>query len=398
MRGFVGSLAVVALMSGCGSGGGKPQAHGGNAGSSAGLGGTPGGTGAGGGRAGQNGEGPGGSGAGGASAGQGGSAAGGGGTGVEPTIVATFDTVPVSLGLDATNLYVTLSGTQGNFDGKVQAVAKTAVGATTGAGTIVTLASGIREAGTIAVAGGTVYWSSPEAVFPNGGAIFAVPAAGGSVTQITPGETTTYSRIAVANSVLYEITANYGSVTAYPLTGGGGAQIIYAGPTYALRGIDTDGTSVFLFAGNAAAMVSIYKLPVGGGAVIDLMQDVASNGSGNSGGDCDLVDDAMTLYWTDTRNAGVYSVSKTGGTAKLLATVELNGACPEIALDGNEIFVLEPSRLSRFPKAGGTPVIMAAGGLRNRLSTADSSVGLVTDDRYVYWLRKEAGQIVKLAK
>jgi hypothetical protein len=343
------------------------------------------------------------SGAGGASEAAGATAGGAGEGGlVAPTVVATFDSSPESLALDGTNLYVTIPSS-GNLDGKVQTVSKTAVEATTGDGTIMTLASDLTEPTTVSADGTRVYWYDRETVFPGGGQVFSVSKAGGEVTQITQGVTPT-NRLAIADAMLYVLTGNYGSVTAFPLTGAGGGEVVYDGPVFGLRGIDTDGTSVFVFSGIGDAVhntISIYKIPAGGGAVTDLMQDVSSDGSGSSGGDCDLLDDDDTLYWTDARNGGVYSVPKTGGQRKLLATflVNVNGVCPEIALDGDNIYVLEGARLFRLRKAGGTPVLLNDGGAtRNRLSTGDIDVGMAIDDTYVYWLRKETAQIVKIAK
>jgi hypothetical protein len=332
-----------------------------------------------------------------------GDSAGGGGAAVEPTVVATLDQVPISLALDGGILYVTEGATNVGDDGKVQMLPKTAVGATSGGGGITTLASGLREPSTMAVADATVYWLGID-IPSRTTEILAVPTTGGPVTAITQSYTSTGYKIAIANSVLYAIMGNFIVISAFPLAGNaaGAGQVIYTGPAFSIRGIDSDGTSVFFFAavGDAAGTIDIYQIPIAGGAVTDLAMNVGSDGAGNSSGDCDIAHDATTVYWSNPNNHGVYSVPKTGGTPKLLATFPNNAACPQIALDSNDVYVLEDASLSRFPKSGGTPVTLASlpAGAGYLLSSADSAVAMAIDDTYVYWLSKKMGQVLKLAK
>jgi hypothetical protein len=361
---------------GGGSGGGAGNA--GMAGSAGSAGGSAGSGGAGGGSAGQNG--------------------GAGGAGVEPTVVATFDNVPMSLALDGANLYVTILETGAGKDGKVQTVAKTALGATTAGAAITTLASGLVQPGTITVYGTSVFWAGLVGGFTT---TLSVPTAGGQVIDVTgvAAGAVTYSRIAIANSVLYASTGHNQSISAFPLTGGAGgaAQVIFEGGI--LEAIDTDGSSVFFVAKippSDAAPLDLLRIPVGGGAVTNLAMKALA--LANQVGDCDLIHDATTLYWGDTVTGGVYSLPKTGGAPKLLATLPINGNCPEFAVDSNDVYVLEPHSLSRFPKSGGTPVTLAVPPKSYLLSTSDSPIALALDDTYVYWLNKPMGQILKLAK
>ena len=338
-------------------------------------------------------------------AGQNGSA-GAGEADMAPTVVATLDYVPLSLALDGANLYVTV-GSQSNVDGKVQTVAKTAVGATEAAGGgITTLASGLRGPATINVSGDTVYWSGTEAVFPNCSTTFTVPTAGGPVVDITGGAVQcaiTYNRIPIANSVLYTLTNNYGSISAFPLPGtaGGAGQAIYTGTGTTLFGVDSDGASVFFlvvidpFAGGSGE-VDLDQVPVGGGAVTTLVKNVLGQPY-----DDYVVHDATTVYWTEQATGNVYSVPKTGGKPKVLATSLTSGTVsPDIVVDGNNIYALLPFSLVRFPKTGGTPVTLAStqGGSADSYNAGGGSVALAVDDTYVYWLYEGHGQILKVPK
>ena len=94
----------------------------------------------------------------------GGGASGAGGA--APTVVATLSGVPASLALDGTRLYATILQSSAGLDGKVQSVAKTATDATPDAGTVTTLASGLKQPGAIAVNGATVLWADSDVAFP----------------------------------------------------------------------------------------------------------------------------------------------------------------------------------------------------------------------------------------
>jgi hypothetical protein len=384
---------------GAGSGGNGGVGVGGSAGKGSG--------GTGGGAAGKTGSG----GAVGGSGGQGGSGAGAAGkngaagAGVAPTVVATLGRVPASLALDGANLYVTILETAAGGDGQVLKLPKTSVGATLDAGVgITTLASGLPNPRTIAVDGATVYWADREAAFPNYGAVFAVPTAGGSVTDVT-GAATIYSRIAIANSVLYTLTANYGSISSFPLTGtaAGASQVIYTGTGTTLFGIDSDGTSVFFlvdvspFAGGSGE-VDLDQVPVGGGTATFLAKTTSGTVSSH------LVHDASAIYWSEPGTIGpfdseVHAVPKAGGAPVLLATLPLGAA--QLVLDGNDIYAMTEFSLARFPKSGGTPVILASapsGASADAYILTGSSIALATDDTYVYWLWESHGQILRLAK
>jgi hypothetical protein len=328
-------------------------------------------------------------------------------------VVATFGRTPVSLALDGANLYVTIDHTAAGHDGEVVTLPKTALGATLDAGGgTTTVASGLTAPGTIAVAGSAVYWADTEAAFPSDPAIFAVPTEGGSPTDIT-GFAVGFTRITIANSVLYTLTANGGSISSFPLTGAaaGAGQVIYTGTATTLFGLDSDGTSVFFlvdiapYAGQSNE-VDLDRVPVGGGAATLVAKT-------NNGNVIDhFVHDASTIYWSESATtvpvtSVIYAAPKTGGTPTVLTTLPVETGASQLFLDGNNIYALTEFALFRFPKSGGTPVTLvsapsgasADGYLVSTGGTeSGNAIALAVDDTYVYWLWQSHGQILKLAK
>ena len=142
-----------------------------------------------------------------------GGASGAGGT--APTIVATLSGVPASLATDGARLYATILPSSAGLDGKVQSVAKTATDATPDAGTVTTLASGLKQPLAIAVNGATVLWADSDVAFPGLPNLLAVPAAGGTPTELISG-VYTMTRLAISGSVLYGITSDLQVISAFP--------------------------------------------------------------------------------------------------------------------------------------------------------------------------------------
>jgi hypothetical protein len=345
-------------------------------------------------------------GAGGGASGKGGTAGAGGGTsgtgGAAPTVVATFDNVPASLAMDGTRLYATILATSAGFDGKVQSVAKTATNATPAAGTVTTLASGLKQPLAIAVNGATVLWADTDVAFPGLPNLLAVPAAGGTTSELISG-LYTMTRLAISGSVLYGITSDLEVISAFPLSGAdaGAGQTVYPGnPPNGVEGPDSDGTYVF-FLTPGATNQDLYRTGVGGTGLTDLVKNASS---GSVDGDY-ILDDNTSVYWSDSGTGSVFSVSKTaaaGATAKTVTTVASGSGPVQLALDGDNIYMLSFYQLLRIPKAGGTtPVMLASAsgaGSDKYLVAPSNAVALAVDDTFVYWLHEGHGQILKIAK
>lgn len=319
--------------------------------------------------------------------------------GPAPTVVATFDTVPGSLALDGNVLYATLLESGAGHNGSVVSVPKTASGATADAGTITTLASGLLQPLAIAVHGGQVLWADTEAAFPGNPDVMAVPVAGGTPRELF-GNVATLTRLVIVGDTLYGITSNREAIASFLLTADGGAgTTIYPGnPPNGLNAPDSDGTAVY-FLSPGATNEDLFSVQIGGtGAATALAHNVGSGSTDTN----TLLDDTSTLYWSDSGTGNVYSVAKTGGTPKVLATFVNGSAAVQIALDGSNVYALTVTSLVRFPKAGGvTPVVLASvpgGGANSYLVAPGNANALVVDDTFVYWLYEGQGEILKIAK
>ncbi len=319
--------------------------------------------------------------------------------GPAPTIVATFDRVPESLALDGNVLYVTLLESSAGHDGQIVSVPKTASAATVDAGGVTTLASGLSQPRAIAVHGGQVLWADSETVFPDYPNVMTIPIAGGTPKELF-GNVSTYTRLVIVGDTLFTVTGNLEVISSFLLAGDAGAgTTIYPGnPPNAVYAPDSDGTTVF-FLSPGATNEDLFSVPIGGtGAATTLAHDV---GSGSVATDA-LLDDTSTLYWSDAGTGNVYSLAKTGGTPKTLATFNNGSAAVQIALDGTNIYALANASLVRFPKAGGVaPVVLASvsGGGDSYLAAGPGNTNsLVVDDTSVYWLFRTRGEILKIAK
>jgi hypothetical protein len=314
-----------------------------------------------------------------------------------PSVVASLGAIPQSLALSADVLYVTVAATSTGHDGKVVTVSKSALNATPDGG-VTMLAGGLNQPGAVAVSGDRVFWADTGTAFPNFPDIVAVPVAGGMPTEIVSNGTT-MTRLPIANSVVYPITADNQAISAVPLSSSdaGAGQVVY--PPHSPNGVvtpDSDGTSVFFFT-NGTKNLDLLKVPVGGGTVSNLVMD-ATSGSVNFDF---LVDDASTVYWSDSGSGSVFSVPKVGGTKSMLATFVSGSAAVQLALDGDNIYALSSYQLARLPKAGGTPVVLASvsgGGSDRYLAGPVDAVALAVDDAFVYWLYEGHSQILKMAK
>jgi hypothetical protein len=315
-----------------------------------------------------------------------------------PIVVATFASVPASLALAGDTLYVTVSETSAGADGKVVAVAKTATNATPDGG-VTTLVPGLNQPRAIAVAGAQVLWADKETAFPANTDVMSVAATGGAAREIASA-VTTMTRLAISGSTLYTLTSDSEVVSAISLAAadGGVPALVYPGhPPNAVVNPDTDGTSVFFFT-NGTTNLDLFEVPVGGGTATDLAMNATSGSV-----DFDfLVDDASSIYWSDSGTGKVFSLARTAGATPVpLATLQTGSAPVQIVPDGTNLYLLSSTKLMRLPKAGGTPVVLAsvAGtGGDTFIASLGNAIALAVDDTYVYWLYEGHGQILKIAK
>jgi hypothetical protein len=315
-----------------------------------------------------------------------------------PTVVAQFNNVPASLALSGDSLYVTVAETAAGGDGMVVRVAKTATDATPDGG-VTTLAMGLKQPRTIAVAGDKVLWADTEVAFPGAPDVMTVPTAGGTATELIS-SATTMTQFAIANSVLYTLTGNVQVISPVALDAadGGVGQPVYPGnPPNGTVNPATDGTSVFFFT-NGATNLDLFQVPVAGGTPVDISMNATSGSF-----DFDfLVNDATTIFWSDAGTGTVFSLAKTAGATRApLGTFNTGSAPVQLALDGDNIYLLSAQHLMRLPKAGGTATVLASvpGSVPDTyLASLGNSVALAVDDTFVYWLYEGHGQVLKIAK
>ncbi|HEX3697632.1 MAG TPA: hypothetical protein VH374_19830 [Polyangia bacterium] len=315
-----------------------------------------------------------------------------------PTVIAQLNAVPASLALGGDSLYVTVAETAAGGDGMVVRVAKTATDATPDGG-VTTLASGLKQPRTIAVAGDKVLWADTESAAPAASDVMTVPTAGGTATELISGATT-MTQFAIADSVLYTLTGDIEVISAVALDAadGGGAQPVYPGnPPHAAVNPATDGTSVFFFT-NGVTNLDLFQIPVAGGTPVD----ISMNATGGSVDFDYLVSDATTIFWSDAGTGTVFSLAKTAGATRApLGTFDTGSAPVQLALDGDNIYLLSAKQLMRLPKVGGTATVLAsvAGtGGDTYVASLGNAVSLAVDDTFVYWLYEGHGQVLKIAK
>jgi len=73
----------------------------------------------------------------------------------------------------------------------------------------------------------------------------------------------------------------------------------------------------------------------------------------------------------------------------------------QLLLDGNTIYALRSNTLTKFPKAGGTPTVLASvsgTGTDRYLADTVNASALAVDDQFVYWTYQGHDQILKIAK
>jgi hypothetical protein len=185
------------------------------------------------------------------------------------------------LALDATSVYWS--------DGAGGTISSVPIGG----GQTAILANGLNQPGSLAVSGTDVYFL---AVGSN--AVLSVPVQGGSTTTLAFGQGA-LAALALDSGSAYYTTARTttGRVSTVPLAGGAVTRL--ATNQRAPGSIAVDGENVyFIDRGNC----TIHRVPVGGGAIVDLVT------ASMYGGGCNLPDavlavDAGSLYWATTTGA-----------------------------------------------------------------------------------------------
>jgi hypothetical protein len=229
---------------------------------------------------------------------------------------------------------------------------------------VVTFASGLPQAGCVAVDRESVYWVTGLEGPDFHGTVQKAPLDGGPVTTLAEGNGFPWPcHIAVDRANVYWGGADATGVRKVAL-GGGAITTIVAGES-ASGGLAVDATSVYF----ADLYDGVFKAPLGGGPI----QTLAMFGG------TDLAIDAQHVYWTTrtgAQSSDVMSATLDGGAVETLASsLQLAEA---LAVDARDVYVAEYD--------GGDVKAIPIGGGPTRTVTSDLFIPSVIaiDDENVY--------------
>ena len=274
--------------------------------------------------------------------------------GVCDMLLASGQTNPQSLAIDATNVYWVNAGPSSPPSGTVMKVAK-------GGGVAITLASGQNFPRSIAVDTTSVYWGGGGVL-----GLMKTPTGGGSSTTLVP--------LALASAIARDAVNVYwtslntpNSVEKVPL--GGGTPTTIAPAQNLPFGIAVDGTSAY-WANNEGALDAgaVLKAPLGGGSVTTLA---------SAAGPWGIAVDANNVYWANTGNGTVVRVPVGGGAPTTLAS---GSGAFSITVDAANVYWTSganPGAVMKVPLGGGTITTLASG--------QSGPNGVAVDATSVYW-------------
>ena len=286
-------------------------------------------------------------------------------------VLASGQTAPYYLAIDATHVYWSTYGSIPQHDGTIMRVP-------IGGGTPTELASGQAAPGGIAVDATNVYWAT--------GGVMTVPKGGGAPIMLAPGLTD--DNIAVGPTGVYG--TGYGptqgdALMRVPLDGGGPFQLDVPAfnNTY---GIALD--AHYAYWSNFGGSAPIRRVPLLGGQETTLATGQAAFGI--------AVDDKY-VYWANAGDGTIRSVPVGGGTTKILVS-GVSGA-NQIAVDGASIYMTtrgprDCGMVIKAPIGGGAPTALVTG--------LAQPWGIAVDATSVYWTNvveleaKGAGSVMQL--
>jgi hypothetical protein len=213
-----------------------------------------------------------------------------------------------------------------------------------GGGAPITLASGGRDMMDVAIYGGYVYWTEPDADY-RGGGIFKVPVEGGGPD-------------------------------------GGASTLVSA--QYQPSRITVTSAGIF-FLKYAHGEDVVMRIPLSGGDPVVLAAEARDVSDAAS-----IVADATDVYWTTVQEGRVLKVAQTGGPIVPLASGQ--GYAPVLAIDDTDVyFAGGNASIKRVPKSGGpvTTLVNGQGGAPNDMAV---------DAQAVYWVDRAKMTVMKVAK
>jgi hypothetical protein len=270
--------------------------------------------------------------------------------------LASAQTCPWGMAIDATNVYWTDCGDP--TGGYVLKVPKAG-------GEVVTLASGDRLSG-IAVDDTNVYWVAGTSD-GSSGAIMKVPVGGGTPTTLAtrPGAP---AHLVVDASYAYWVELVQGVVMKVPLSGGAPVGVASAPSGFQIALGDTD---VYWLGGEG-----LMKAPKAGGTAVGLTSEFPAFPTAS------LAVSATDVYFTSGGPSGVNGVSEVpaeGGAVDVLYASAQPTLSGPIAIDATRAYWADGSNsVWTMPLGGGAAITLAVG--------QNNVVAIAVDAASVYWL------------
>jgi hypothetical protein len=215
---------------------------------------------------------------------------------------------------------------------------------------------GTPETWDLALSGTNVYFTEAQ----NLGGVYVQPQAGGPSVALYGGRPGAFG-IALDGSNVYWTELTAGNVMQAPLAGGTPVTLASGQPNP--TSVAVDGTSVYWTnVQGGATGGSLNKMPIGGGAVVTLVPQVAGGEMGAGELPNVITVDATSVYYLTTGENGgnpsqVLSVPLGGGEPTVLASEP--GEILAIAVDSTNVYYEPNNVLKSVPLNGGSPAVLA---------------------------------------
>jgi hypothetical protein len=293
-------------------------------------------------------------------------------------IVAASEPSPQGLAIDATQIYWTNTGANGDVE-------SCPLSSCTNGGAV--LVSGLSSPNAVLSAGGHAWWTNFGASTLQRCAVSGCNGTATTMATMSP-LSTGFGRLAADATTLFFTDAGNGKVHACPLSGCGAGPTTLATGQANAWGIAVDDTNVYWVIDELLG--SVRSCPKAGcGVANTTMVTLASN----QGGPRTLTVDATHVYWVTQTGSAVMRCAKSGCNAEpeIVASNVLN---PHgVAVDDQFVYFTERTTgsVKKVVKTGGTPTLVAG--------AQGNPFNVVVDDRAVYWTNWVTnGWVAKVAK
>jgi hypothetical protein len=228
---------------------------------------------------------------------------------------------------------------------------------------VVTLASGQRNAQSVAVNAADAYWSIESET--EGASVMKVPLGGGIPATVAAAQNYGAGNLSVDTNSVYWTTQD---AVVKDAPGGGAPTTLASGQGGGALAVSA--TAVVWDAdygcGDGCYTAAILEVPIDGGAVTTLATEPTISGG--------VAVDAESVYWS-AGDGTIKKVPLGGGIVTTL--VSSAGGFGQVVLDSTSVYWTAYDGVRRAPIDGGAPVTLASG---------ESGVsGLAVDGESVYW-------------